>query len=162
MRRLPEETQKDGEIEEIFSHVKQLKADHEKFEDTIQDKIEGIKTIKDNTGKILGEANIEGILPEDIFEIVGPEELLAEDISKMKVDIESSGTCDICGKEFVFEENLSGLTIRGTFFTCEKCCQDASKETLDGWVNYKNEKPENTKPIALWLIQEKNKTQLFE
>ena len=143
------ETQNDYDIEEIFTHVKLLKDEQEKPEEIDKVEFESIKTTND-------------IPPENIFEIVGPEELLEQNVSKMKVDIESSGTCDICGQEFVFDDNLSGLTILGKFFSCEKCCQVASKDTLDSWINYKNAKLKDIKPIALWLMQEKNKTRLFD
>ena len=154
--------QKDSEIDEIFSHIKQLKAEQDNIEEINQNDFESINTIKKNIGTIGGEKCYKGIPQEDIFRIIRPEELVNENLSKMNVNIDSSGICDICGKEFIFENNLTGLTIRGEFFSCEKCCQDASKDTLDGWVDYKKGKPGEIKPIALWLMQENNKAKLFE
>ena len=155
-------TKKVGELDEIISHVEQLKAKQEKVEEDNKNDLEVIKKIQDNTGKIAGETSVEEISSKDVFEIVGTNEILEERISKMNVDMSSSSVCDICGQEMVFEENLSGLTIHGKYFTCEKCCKDASKETLEGWVNYKQAKPEDMKPIALWIMQENNRTQLFD
>jgi len=159
---MEEEIQKDSEVDEIFSHIKQLKAEQVNNDEINQDDIESINTIKENTGTIGGETSYQGITAKDIFTIIRPDELVTENLSRMKVDIDSSGTCDICGKEIIFDENLSGLTIRGEFFSCEKCCQDASKETLDSWTEYKQGKPKDIIPIALWLMQEKNKTKLFD
>jgi superfamily II helicase len=159
---MTEDNQRDDDIEELFAHIKQLRADQEKLHYSEKESYESNITIKDNTEKIVGETSLEDISQDDIFEIVKPEEFAAEYLSKMKIDIKTSAVCDICGKEFIFEDNLSGLTIRGEFYSCEKCCQDASKKTLDAWVEYKQGKPGEIKPIALWIMQENNKTQLFE
>jgi hypothetical protein len=162
VRGMEKQYQKENEIDEIFSHIKQLKAEQENNFTINQDDFESIKTIKEGTG-ITGEENCyKGIPPEDIFRIVKPEDLARENLSIMKVDVGFSGICDICGREIIFDDNLSGLTIRGEFFSCEKCCQDASKETLDSWVDYKQGKPMDIIPIALWLMQEKKRTALFK
>ena len=158
---MEEQYQKDSEIDQIFSHIKQLKAEQEDFVEITKNDIESINTIKENTGTIGVEKSYPEIPAEDIFTILRPEEFAAENFSKMKVDVDSSGICDICGKEIIFNENLSGLTIRGEFFSCEKCCQDASKETLDSWADYKQGKPKDIVPIALWLMQENKRTELF-
>ena len=86
----------------------------------------------------------------------------SENISTIQLDDDTTGTCDMCGKQMIFEHNLSGLVIYGKFFACEKCCQDASKDELNNWTESKMASPKDVKPIALWLMQEKNKTQLFE
>ena len=99
---------------------------------------------------------------EDIFRIIKPEDLIRENLSVMKVDVRFSSICDICGRDIIFDENLAGLTIRGEFFSCEKCCRDASKETLDSWVEYKMGKPKDIIPIVLWLMEEKKRTELFK
>ncbi|NHJ39252.1 MAG: hypothetical protein FK731_04405 [Asgard group archaeon] len=159
---MKKETHRDDAIEEIYSHVKQLKAEQDNHQDTGQENYEPSIIIKDKTKKILVETSLEDISKEDIFEIIKPEELVVENLSKMKIDMKSAVICDICGKDFIFEDNLSGLTIRGELFSCEKCCLDASKKILDAWVDYKQGKPGEIKPIALWLMQENNKTQLFD
>ncbi len=159
---MDEQNQKDSEIDEIFTHIKQLKAEQVNNVDINQDDFESIKTIKKDTGKIGEENKYKKIPPEDIFRILKPEDLARENLSVMKVDDRSSGICDICGRDIIFDDNLSGLTIRGEFFSCEKCCRDASKETLDGWVEYKMGKPNDIIPIALWLMKEKKRTELFK
>jgi hypothetical protein len=159
---MDEQSQKENEIDEIFTHIKQLKAEKVNNVDINQDDFESIKTIKKDTGTIGEENYYNGIPPEDIFRIIKPEDLGRESLSVMKVDVRSSGICDICGRDIIFDENLSGLTIRGEFFSCENCCRDASKETLDGWVEYKKGKPKDIIPIALWLMKEKKRTELFK
>ena len=162
MRGMDEQSQKDSEIDEIFSHIKQLKAEQLKTDEINQDDFESIKTIKKDIGKIVEETNYKAIPLEDIFRILKPEDLTRENRSIMKVDVRSTGICDICGRDIIFDDNLSGLTIRGEFFSCEKCCRDASKETLDSWVEYKKGKPKEIIPIALWLMQEKKQSELFK
>jgi hypothetical protein len=162
VRGMDEQSQKENEIDEIFTHIKQLKAEKVNNVDINQDDFESIKTIKKDTGTIGEENYYNGIPPEDIFRIIKPEDLGRESLSVMKVDVRSSGICDICGRDIIFDENLSGLTIRGEFFSCENCCRDASKETLDGWVEYKKGKPKDIIPIALWLMKEKKRTELFK
>ena len=167
---MPEESQRDKDIEEIFLHVKQIKVEQGKLENEREDELDSIEIIQDNTRQIVEETSLDNIPPEDIFEIVEPAneltnetgEFLEETVSKMKVDIDSTGSCDLCKREIVFEENLSGLVIHGRFFACEECCQDASKDELMNWTKSKMANPEDVKPIALWLMQEKNRSRLFE
>jgi len=79
----------------------------------------------------------------------------------MTLDFGSAGVCDICNGKIVFEKNLAGLVINDKFFACEKCCQQATKNDLDKWVETKNAKTENVRPIAFWLMQIKNKNKLL-
>jgi len=144
-------SQRDKDLKEIFLHVNQIKSERE---------LEPVKIIQENVEMTAGE--LDNIPPEDIFEIVEVFEEFPEKISsKMKVDVDSVGTCDICSQEIVFEENLSGLVINGRFFSCEKCCKEASKDALNNWAKFRTSDPKEVKPIALWLMEEKNKTKLF-
>lgn len=161
-------SKKEKDLREIFSHVKQIKLEKEKTEDVQNNDLEPAKTIKDNTGIVAGE--IDNISPDDLFEVVAPidestdesKDISEETVSQMKAEADSKGTCDMCGYDIEFEKNLSGLVINGTFFACEKCCHSSSKDKLDDWTKSKMANPEDVKPIALWLMEEKNKTQLFE
>jgi hypothetical protein len=161
MRRMIKESQRDTDLKEIFSHIEQLKLEREQVADFQKEELEPVEIIKDNGGITAGE--LDNIPPEDIFEIVRPaDEFSEKTVSKMKVDVNSAGTCDICRQKIDFEKNLSGLVIQDSFFACEKCCQDVSKDELNNWTESKMASPKDVKPIALWLMQEKNKTQLFE
>ena len=159
---MDEQNQKDNELNEIFSHIKQLKAEQLNNDEINQDEFESIKTMKKEIEISKEENFYKGIPPEDIFKILKPEDLTRENLSIMKVDVRSLGICDICGRDIIFNNNLSGLTIRGEFFSCEICCRDASKETLDSWVEYKKGKSQEIIPIALWLMQEKKRSELFK
>ena len=127
------------DLEEIFLHVKHLKDD---------------------------QKNYGNIPQEDVFEIVEfvedtdnpPEE---EFVSK-KIDNGPLMVCDLCGENIVPEENLAGLVISERNFACEKCCQELSKDKLSSWTESKMTKPGDVKPIALWLMEEKNKSRLFD
>jgi len=81
----------------------------------------------------------------------------ARDISRWNLPNLQSGTCDLCGEQIEFEKNLSGLTIAGNFFACEKCCINSSHEDLFNWAKSKMNSPAEVRPIGLWVIQEKNK-----
>jgi hypothetical protein len=145
------ESQRDRDLEEIFLRVNQIRAERE---------LDPVVIIQDNVQMTAGE--LDSIPPEDIFEIVEIFEDFPEKIStKMINDSDSNGTCDICSKEIIFEENLSGLVVQGKFFSCEKCCNDASKDALNNWAKSKTTNLKEVKPIALWLMEEKNKTSLF-
>ena len=82
---------------------------------------------------------------------------LSEEISRWNLPNLQKGTCDLCGELIEFEENLSGLTVGGNFFACEKCCKNTSKEGLTLWTKSKMNNPGEVRPIGLWVIQEKNK-----
>ena len=159
------EPQKNKELEEIFLHIKQLKKEDNNENDLSEKELEPIDIIMDKSNQIAGEIDIETILEDDVFEIVGPvtedEEQIEETFSKMKVGFGSASICDICGQKIVFEENLAGLVIDNSFFACEKCCQDASKKDLDAWTESKKANPEDVRPIAFWLMQLKNKNRLL-
>ena len=73
----------------------------------------------------------------------------------------SKRICDICNKTIDLEENLSGLVIHDTHFLCEECCQESNNTELDIWTQSKMASPGDLKPIALWLMKEKNKNSLF-
>jgi len=159
-----EESKRDKDIEEIFLHVKQIKAEQYKLENKREDELDSIKINEDYTKQILEEISLDNIPPEDVFEIVEPAnevsdeagESLEEAVSKMKVDKGSMETCDF------FEKNLSGLVIHDRFFACEKCCQDASKDELMKWTKSKMANSKEVRPIALWLMHNKNRTRLFK
>jgi RNA polymerase-binding transcription factor DksA len=156
---MSEDFQRNKDIEEIFLHIKQIKSEQDNLENKREDRLNPEDKI-----------NLDNIPPEDVFEIVELEnelsdetsELSEETISKIKVDIDSLGLCDLCKQEIDFEKNLSGLVIHGKFFACEKCCQVASKDELMNWTKSKMSNLEDVKPIVLWFMQEKNKSRLFE
>jgi len=98
---------------------------------------------------------------EDLFEVVKKEEGAQEEIvSKMDINL-NKRICDICKNTIILEENLSGLVVHDSHFLCEKCCQESSKEDLDKWTSSRMANPGDLKPVALWLMKEKNKNQLF-
>jgi hypothetical protein len=163
-------SQKDEDLEEIFSHIKELKKEQDQFNEFKKDNLEPIELIKESRGKIGGDLEVENITDEDLFEVVGPvkdifepkKEFSEETVSQMDDLIGSAGLCDICQTGFLFEKNLSGLVIHGKFFACESCCQEASKDDLDHWTESKMAKTTDVKPIALWLMEHRNKTRLIE
>ena len=135
-------------IEEILLHINQIKSEKERIGE------EKNYSIKNQL-----EINLEHIPPEDIFEIV---DISNDDaVTKMKVDINTNGTCDICEQEFDFEKNLSGLVIQDSFI-CEKCCQNASNNNLNIWTKSKSTNPIDVKPIALWLMNNTNRKNLIK
>lgn len=163
-------SQKEEDLEDIFSHIRELKKEREQFNGVKEDNLEPIEIIKESTGKVAGDLGVENITDEDLFEVVGPvgeiletkKEISQEPISRVDDFIGSVGLCDICQTGFLFEKNLSGLVIHGKFFACESCCQEASKEDLDHWTESKMAKSTDVKPIALWLMEHQNKTRLIE
>ena len=157
---MPKDSQRNIDLKEIFSHIEQLKLERQQIEDIKKEDLKPIYIIKDNIGITAGK--LENIPPEDIFKIVSlVEEDSEEPITVMKADANSRGKCDICGKKIKFEKNLSGLIIHERYFACRKCCNKSSKEELNIWTELKKASPKEVKPIALWLMQEKNKTKLF-
>lgn len=136
----------DIDINEISNHVKKL------LEDT-----------KDSKKSILTDSELmtwEEISKDDIFEVVNKTDSIKENTTKMDVNL-STRICDVCKKTIDLEENLSGLVVHDSHFLCEECCQDSSKNKLDVWTNSKMANPGDLKPIALWLMNEKNKGRLF-
>ena len=143
------------DLEEIFLHVKKLKAEFGSTGETKKEKSDNIDISRNNNEKISKEIIPENISPEDIFEIV------EEDETVTKMNLKTLGICDLCGQDISFDENLSGLVLFNRFFACEECCKDASNEVLNSWIETRNAKTEDVKPIALWLMQEKQKTRLI-
>jgi len=124
------------DLEEIFLHVKHLKDE---------------------------QKNSENIPPEDIFEIIeDTDNSYAEEFVSKKIGINHLVVCDICGNDVIPEENLAGLAILGRHFACERCCQEASKDKLNSWTESKMTKSGDVKPIVLWLMEQKNKSWLFD
>jgi hypothetical protein len=123
---------KNKDIDEIFLHIKKLKGKFCSYED---------KT--------------DNISPDDIFEIVDQDEQISN------ISFKNSGICDICGQDINFDENLSGLVLLNRFFACEDCCNDASNDVLNSWIQTRNARTEDVNPIALWLMIEKHKTRLI-
>jgi len=165
-----DKTQRDVDLEEIFSHIQQIKGEQIAVNTTIQDEIEPLQVIQENTERVAGELTVDDIESGDVFEILGEvektpnEELIS--IGNLSKEFEeekgSIGVCDICHKGILFERNLSGLEIHGTFFACEECCKEATKEDLESWSKSKNARPDDVKPIAFWLMERENKTRLIE
>ena len=146
---------RDKDIEEIFLHVKKLKAECGSTKEIKKEKLDNNEILKNSTDKIVREIIPDNISPDDIFEIVDDN----EPVSIMSKN--TSGICDLCGQEIIFDENLSGLVLFNRFFACEDCCKEASNEVLNSWIETRNAKTQDVKPIALWLMQEKNKTRLI-
>ena len=154
----------DEDLQEIFAHIERIKQKNQIEEEPIVKQLEPIDVIRKTSGVTIGESDMQDFIDDDLFEIIGPadetrEEVFEEEkITSMFVD---SGLCDLCGKEMVLEEHLSGLIIRNEFFACESCCQDADKNVLDSWTSSRVASKEDVQPIALWLMQNKDKTKLF-
>ena len=154
MRIISVDTNKDKDLEEIFLHVKKLKAEFDSIEKIKEEKLDDLDIIKNNNENIFIE-NIDNISPDDIFEIVDEQETVT------KMEIKTSGMCDICGQDINFDENLSGLVLFSKFFACQECCEDASNDVLNSWIETRNAKVEDVKPIAFWLMKEMHKTRLI-
>ena len=154
------------EIEEIFLHVKQLKGEKSHLGNLTKDELDSGEIIHEKTETIKDETSINDISPVDLFEVIPPvdesdnerDERIEETVSKMKLDMDPIGVCDICKKDFLFETNLAGLTAQGKFFVCKDCCKEVKKDELDYWSKSKMTSPEKIKPIALWIMEKKNKT----
>ena len=137
------------DLDEISNHIKELQK---------EDKKESI--IKKMDAQVGSKSELqewEEVPEEDIFEVLKPSE---ENITRMDINL-STRKCDMCKKTIKLDENLSGLVVHDTHFLCEDCCKESSKEDLDVWMNAKMAKPGDLKPVALWLMKEKNKTRLF-
>ena len=209
---MSEKSQKDPDLEEIFLHIKQLRAGLERLEDSNEQMDAVVKIVEDDdvqkTRKET-ESETDTNASEEPSEIVEPineitleaEMNIEEEFSKMKVktdittsneshdivkpvdettDVEdtseigdiastimkptswrwgdtSTGICDLCKHEIVFEKNLSGLVVCDRFFACEECCKTVSKEDLMSWTKSRMVTSNDIRPIGLWTIQEKNK-----
>ena len=160
-RIMVKESQREKDLKEISSHIEHLKLEWEQLENNQINDLEPIDIIKENIGITAGE--LENIPPEDIFEIVGlAEEETEEPFTIMKANVKTKYKCDICGKKIKYKKNLSGLIVHDRYFACEKCCNKSSEEDLNSWTESRHAITKDVKPIALWLMQEKNNTQLFE
>jgi hypothetical protein len=136
------------DIEEIFQHIKQLKEEQQNITEPEKEISQVSKMISDS----------KDISPEDVFEVV--EFDTAENSSTL--GNENITTCDFCGKIMSLENNLSGLSVMGKNFACENCCQEATNVALERWITSINANLSDIQPIALWLMQEKNKNCLFK
>ena len=155
-------TKSSDDIDEIFLHVKQLKEEQ-------NSNIENIPAEKDlyNENLIIDNyINFDDIKPEDIFVILETRKITLNQFEGIKNQIitkmdQDFGVCDMCRAEVIFEKNLSGLVVFEKFFVCEKCSQNTSNEILNNWIQSKMAGLEDVKPIALWLMQKKNKKRLI-
>jgi hypothetical protein len=165
-----DKTRRDVDLDEIFSHIQQIKEEQTMTNVTEQEEVQPIQIIQDTTKKVAGELTIEDIESGDVFEILGEVEKTPNENlitignlpTMVEEELSTVGICDICHQGILFERNLSGLVIHGRFFACETCCKDANKENLDIWANSRNAKPEDIKPIAFWLMEKDNKTRLIK
>ena len=127
------------EIEEISNHIKEI---------LNENKIDNVE--KNIETKLLEWKEIS---EEDIFKFVNKEEDI---ITRMNVNL-NRRICDLCKKTINLDENLSGLVVHDSYFLCDECCKDSSKEKLDNWTASKMARPGDLKPVALWLAKERNK-----
>jgi len=155
MKIISKNIDKDIDLEEIFLHIKKLKQEKDLIKKIDKDKSIDKKIFDNNKEKIVKETMLDNISTDDIFLVVDEQEI----VSKMK--IKNSSLCDICGQDIVFDENLSGLVLLNKFFACEECCKNASNFVLNSWIETRNGKLEDVKPIAFWLMQEGHKTRLI-
>lgn len=143
------------ELDEIFLHVKKLKEENNFIEKINYEKFDNTKIFKENKMEFENEMILNNISFDDIFEIVEEKETVS------KMGNKNSGICDICGQDIIFDENLSGLILLNRYFACEECCKDATNKILNSWIETRNAKIDDIKPIAFWLMQEKHKKRLI-
>lgn len=136
---------KRDEIKEIEKHIENLLEEKTNKQDIFEKNIET---------KLL---EWKEITEEDIFKIENKND---EIITRMDINL-NTRICDLCKKTINLENNLSGLVIHDSHFLCEECCEESSKEELDNWTTSKMAKPGDLKPVALWLMKEKNKNNLL-
>jgi hypothetical protein len=148
-------THRDKDIQEIFLHVKKLKAEYGLIDEVDKEKLDNIETIKKDKEKNFKKTNKYNISSNNVVKTVDQNETLS------KFSLKTSCICDICGQNISLDENLSGLILLNRFFACEECCRDASNEILNSWIKTRNAKNEDAIPIALWLMQKNHKTQLI-
>jgi hypothetical protein len=127
-------------------HVKKLKEEYGLIE-----KINSTKMLKE---KFENKIILENVSADDIFEIVDDEEIVS------KMENKNFGICDICGQDIIFDENPSGLILLNRYFACEECCKDASNKILYSWIETRNAKTEDVKPIAFWLMEKNQRNRL--
>lgn len=145
---MPINSTDEKELEEIYLHVKKLRTQRNSTEEI--DK----KEISTNSKIIVNK-----ILPDFFSDNISDKVNEVDPSSKMS--LKTSAICDLCGEDFFIDENLSGLILSNKFFACEECCKDASNDVLNKWMNTRNSKLGELRPIALWLMQEKNKKRLI-
>ncbi len=135
------------DLDEISNHVRNLQN-----KDRKEDNIISELNFQEDINSELKEWK--EVSKDEIFES-------SENISTIRDVNLDTRKCDICKKTINLEKNLSGLVLHNSHFLCEECCQDSSKAELDVWMNTKMANPGDLKPVALWLMKEKNKTRLF-
>jgi RNA polymerase-binding transcription factor DksA len=134
-----------NDIEEIFIHIKQLKE-----EQSLDLKNTRVLEQSDNVNLLIdNDKNF-----TNINQFNGKNNQI---VTKMDQDF---GICDMCKEEIIFEKNLSGLIVLDKIFICEKCSQNKSDRIINNWIHSKMANLEDVKPIALWLMQKKNKKRL--
>jgi len=148
------------DLEEIFSHIQEIK-NQEQSKNIENNELNEIDIIKKNVEVIAGDTNITDTFDDDLFEIVSPVNNAVSDISQMNINSDIT-ICDICHERINLQDNLSGLSIKGEYFACEKCCYNASKEDLEYWTGSRSSKQKDIQPIALFLMYNKNKEDLFK
>ncbi len=137
-------------LDEISTHVKNLQSGKKE-----SNSISKLMDEDESTNEL---GRWEEISKEDIFEIVKPSE--EEIITSMDINLDKR-RCDMCKKTINLENNLSGIVVHDTHFLCEDCCSNSSKAELDSWMHTRMANPGDLKPVALWLMKEKNKTKMF-
>ena len=135
------------DIDEISNHVKELLNNNDVKTKKVEN-FENLPTWKE-------------VPREELFEVEKIDKQNFSVMSDMNDINLHSRICDLCNKTMSLEENLSGLVIDDSHFLCEECCQESSNEELSIWTTSKKANPGDLKPIALWLMKEKNKTTLF-
>ena len=67
---MKDKTQRDIDLEEIFSHVQRIKEEQITTGENRQIDLEPLEIIKEQTEVIAGDLNMDNIKPEDIFEVL--------------------------------------------------------------------------------------------
>ena len=148
-------SKKEKDLEEIFLHIQDIIEER-----NLDNELKQIEILQENLKKTAGELDINNYSKDDIFEVVEDDEI-EDHQTVMTSDFVLKGFCDFCNEEIDFENNLSGLVLKDKSFVCQKCCTNANKETLEKWVETKMATQKDVKPIALWLMEIKNKSRLF-
>lgn len=65
--------------------------------------------------------------------------------------------CDLCNRQILLDNNLSGLVFDDEYFLCEDCCNNNSQRDIEDWTESIMQKPSKGMPVALWIIHEQNK-----
>lgn len=134
-------------LEEISDHIKDIKNGNLESTNNQESKTEFLEWKEVTEG--------------DLFEVVNKVEETNEEITTQMNYNLATRICDQCKEVINLENNLSGLVVHDSYFLCEKCCNNLSKEELDKWTKSRMAKPGDLKPVALWLMREKNKNKLL-